>query len=430
MRASAIRPLTGWLGLLAVVMVLSSCAFTFDQPPPQFGFFSSSQPWTLIPGVAESFRGEMMWGGVSDSAASSTVSTIAPDAAGVFSIWVYSDASPGSLTIHLAVGGVGDDSLSYSVGTVLEPIDTSYSIYRGMRKVKRYDFYATDETYRLIAEHQDREYQGVLVLNSPQQGLALIRLDRSGRRRSSGTGAGQQAADGGGQTGVGGFEPPHFDLPEPPETELPLPPAVEFGYPVIGYGAGTYKGRIFGAKNPGNTKLPFHIGEDVAIESGTAVKAVADGTVVRSGKADRYGVVVVVEHVLTDGTILNSIYGHLSDRDGFKAIAGGREVTRGQTVGYVGWDDLYPAGDSDENGDGGPHLHMGIRVVGRQRDYTPGEPGYWYRGYGTAADMGQLDRRGNHTGGPYISFTDLMRYSYRGLTTAARSGTQWDMQLD
>lgn len=55
-----------------------------------------------------------------------------------------------------------------------------------------------------------------------------------------------------------------------------------------------------------------HNGIDIAVSIGTLIKAIADGTVIRNGKADGYGNWVVVDHGNINGVRVTSEYGHLS----------------------------------------------------------------------------------------------------------------------
>ncbi len=55
-----------------------------------------------------------------------------------------------------------------------------------------------------------------------------------------------------------------------------------------------------------------HNGIDIAVSIGTPIKAIADGTVIRNGKADGYGNWVVVDHGNINGVRVTSEYGHLS----------------------------------------------------------------------------------------------------------------------
>lgn len=96
--------------------------------------------------------------------------------------------------------------------------------------------------------------------------------------------------------------------------------------------------------NPGNYTLGIHTGTDFSAPAGTPVKAIADGTVVKSDTSSAYGVNVQIEHA--DGTY--SLYAHLSA----KTVFPGDKVTAGRMIGNVG-----STGNST-----GPHLHLEVRT--------------------------------------------------------------------
>lgn len=104
----------------------------------------------------------------------------------------------------------------------------------------------------------------------------------------------------------------------------------------------------------------FHAAEDYKRPAGTAVYAMADGTISFSGRAGGYGWLILIDHPQAN---LYSLYGHLSpSRWKLKA---GTEVARGDLIAYLG--------DSDENGGSREqpvetHLHFGVRA-GQIADY-------------------------------------------------------------
>jgi murein DD-endopeptidase MepM/ murein hydrolase activator NlpD len=101
----------------------------------------------------------------------------------------------------------------------------------------------------------------------------------------------------------------------------------------------------FGARmDPFNGEGAFHTGIDIATSKGEAVRAPADGTVIKAGMGTGYGREVVVDH----GHGMQTLYAHLS---GFAVIAG-QDVRRGDILGYVG-----SSGHST-----GPHLHYEVRI--------------------------------------------------------------------
>ena len=93
-----------------------------------------------------------------------------------------------------------------------------------------------------------------------------------------------------------------------------------------------------------------HTGRDAPVAFGSAVKAVADGTVLLAEEQFFTGHSVFVNH----GGGLISMNFHLSEL----AVAAGDEVKRGQTLGNVG-----SSGRST-----GAHLHLGMRWLGARID--------------------------------------------------------------
>jgi murein DD-endopeptidase MepM/ murein hydrolase activator NlpD len=95
-----------------------------------------------------------------------------------------------------------------------------------------------------------------------------------------------------------------------------------------------------------------HEGIDYAANTGTPVRAVAEGTVVRAGWAGGYGRMVELRH--PDGIVTR--YGHLSRiADGVRP---GATVQQGDVIGGVGMTGLAT----------GPHLHFELRVHGTATD--------------------------------------------------------------
>jgi len=88
-----------------------------------------------------------------------------------------------------------------------------------------------------------------------------------------------------------------------------------------------------------------HLGIDYAAPSGTPVSAVADGTVIYAGWKGGNGKLVMLRH----GAGYVSTYGHLSRFA--KGISGGRRVSQGDLVGYVGTTGLSS----------GPHLDFRLK---------------------------------------------------------------------
>lgn len=121
--------------------------------------------------------------------------------------------------------------------------------------------------------------------------------------------------------------------------QSPLP-----SYTIGGYTFGQYVSDQYGKY--------YHAGEDLQATQYTPVTAMADGKVVWSKTATDFGWVVVIEHTLPDNSKVCSIYGHLSSQAKYPRPSVNSYVSRGQIIGYIGND--------QENGAGGPHLHIQI----------------------------------------------------------------------
>lgn len=101
----------------------------------------------------------------------------------------------------------------------------------------------------------------------------------------------------------------------------------------------------FGARlDPFNNEGAFHAGIDIATAQGDAVRAPADGVVMKAGMGTGYGREIILDH----GHGIETLYAHLS---GF-AVVSGQDVHRGDILGYVG-----SSGHST-----GPHLHYEVRI--------------------------------------------------------------------
>ncbi|MFG2116005.1 M23 family metallopeptidase [Streptomyces sp. NPDC048718] len=109
--------------------------------------------------------------------------------------------------------------------------------------------------------------------------------------------------------------------------------------PVSGYVfTGTYGER-------GTWSLGYHTGQDFAVPTGTTVRAVGPGRVVRTGYDRSYGYEVVIRH--SDGRYTQ--YAHLSRID----VPAGRSVSGGQHIGRSGATGRVT----------GPHLHFEVRTT-------------------------------------------------------------------
>jgi len=109
-------------------------------------------------------------------------------------------------------------------------------------------------------------------------------------------------------------------------------------FPVQGWISSGYGWRI----NPFTKKREFHPAIDIVAPWGTSVKAAAQGTVVRAGWYDSYGLRIQIR----DGYGYSTVYGHLSHI----LVKKGSWVRKGQIIGRVG-----STGRST-----GPHLHFEV----------------------------------------------------------------------
>lgn len=110
---------------------------------------------------------------------------------------------------------------------------------------------------------------------------------------------------------------------------------------------------VFGRRrHPVYGDVRMHTGVDFAVAQGTPVKATASGRVIFSGWQRGYGRMVELSH----GTGTRTRYAHLSEIP--KAVAKGRRVTAGETIGQVG-----ATGTAT-----GPNLHYEVLVDGRPTD--------------------------------------------------------------
>ncbi len=94
----------------------------------------------------------------------------------------------------------------------------------------------------------------------------------------------------------------------------------------------------------------YHSGIDIAVDTGTPIRAAASGTVIYSGWMGGYGYCVMISH----GGGLVSLYGHNSSL----AVGEGQRVSQGQVIAYAG-----STGYST-----GPHCHFEVRVHGEVTD--------------------------------------------------------------
>lgn len=112
------------------------------------------------------------------------------------------------------------------------------------------------------------------------------------------------------------------------------------------YNSSSYGWRI----DPFNGSKAFHEGLDFTANTGTPIRAAADGIVSAAERASDYGNIVKIEH----GSGLETRYAHASKL----LVHAGERVVKGQVVAEVG-----STGRST-----GPHLHYEIRLNGNALD--------------------------------------------------------------
>lgn len=116
----------------------------------------------------------------------------------------------------------------------------------------------------------------------------------------------------------------------------------------------------------------WHLGEDYTVDNGSELPVLApgNGIIRHSGVRTLYGTVVIIEHLLPDGSYVCSVLSHLKSAG---ALPVGAEVQAGNTVGYL-------ASQYDENGGYNfTHLHYGVR----DGEYSTS---WIYYGYGSTCD--------------------------------------------
>ncbi len=112
-----------------------------------------------------------------------------------------------------------------------------------------------------------------------------------------------------------------------------------------------YKSSSYGWRiDPFNGSRAFHEGLDFTANTGTPIRAAADGIVEASGQTHAYGNIVKLNH----GSGLETRYAHASKL----LVKSGERVVKGQVIALVG-----STGRST-----GPHLHYEIRLNGHPLD--------------------------------------------------------------
>jgi murein DD-endopeptidase MepM/ murein hydrolase activator NlpD len=94
----------------------------------------------------------------------------------------------------------------------------------------------------------------------------------------------------------------------------------------------------------------FHYGIDIDGETGDPIRASKAGTVTQIACGSGYGICSIIDH----GNGVATLYAHMVR----KAVGGGRRVSQGEVIGYVG-----STGHST-----GSHLHFEVRVNGEPRN--------------------------------------------------------------
>ena len=97
----------------------------------------------------------------------------------------------------------------------------------------------------------------------------------------------------------------------------------------------------------------FHEGVDLSAPSGSAIWAVAAGTVIETSNPgySSLGVYAKIQHII-DGEVITTTYAHMLD--GSRTVAVGDQVTPGQVIGAVGCSGRCT----------GTHLHFEVRYDG------------------------------------------------------------------
>ncbi|HDT13208.1 MAG TPA: aminotransferase class III-fold pyridoxal phosphate-dependent enzyme [Candidatus Aminicenantes bacterium] len=128
---------------------------------------------------------------------------------------------------------------------------------------------------------------------------------------------------------------------------------------------------------PTDERRTVHLGVDLSVPPGSAVRAPLDGrvhTVADNAAPKDYGPLVILRHETPDGTEFFTLYGHL-DRDSVARLSPGQPLKAGDPFAAVG---APPA-----NGDWWPHVHVQIilDLLGLDKDFPgvapPGRRSLW-----------------------------------------------------
>lgn len=164
---------------------------------------------------------------------------------------------------------------------------------------------------------------------------------------------------------IGGFLPTRPKLVQASEVNYAYADSFRFPLdvnwtPGIGFGGYNSDPRFSGRK---------HLGEDYIVSPETPVFAVANGLVKHNQPHTDYLNVIIIEHRLSDGTLLTSVSAHMKPG----GVAEGTEVQKGQYIGTLDTAAAFAGLDYP------PHLHFGLR----KGAYSPA---FVYYGYETGSE--------------------------------------------
>jgi 4-aminobutyrate aminotransferase-like enzyme/Ser/Thr protein kinase RdoA (MazF antagonist) len=116
-----------------------------------------------------------------------------------------------------------------------------------------------------------------------------------------------------------------------------------------------YSSPLFGAsENPTDERRTIHLGVDLFVEVGAAVRAPLDGVVhvaANNSAPLDYGPVVILRHETGAGEEFFTLYGHLS-KETLTNLRVGQQIARGEQFVRIG--------SAEENGGWAPHLHFQV----------------------------------------------------------------------
>lgn len=122
--------------------------------------------------------------------------------------------------------------------------------------------------------------------------------------------------------------------------------------------------------NHGPQWRTMHLGTDFWVSAQTEVRAFCAGEVISIFDNDNpcdYGPTIILKHLMDDGLVFYSLYGHLS-KQSLGQCTVGQKLDKGELIGWVG--------EEDENGGWPPHLHFQVMldILGNENDF----PGVGY----------------------------------------------------